>query len=140
LSRSIDEFLGDRPEYTDVGRAAIAQVLIGCEREKSLLERQNNWYSLLRDRIKSDIDRNTYPPIIVTVNYDLSLDQSIYNSLSSTVEQFRTMKTLADALQIFHVHGQLGFLDFETEQPVRRIYGKSNSPDEYCRPAKVFGL
>jgi hypothetical protein len=136
LSRSIDEFLSDRPDFIDVGRVSIAQVLIGCEKEKSLLARDNNWYSLLRDRIKADLDRNVCPPVIVTFNYDLSLDKSLYNFLSSSFKQFREMKTLDNAVRIFHVHGRLGYLDYETEQPQRRAYGKTTLPNEILEASR----
>lgn len=72
---SIDEFLSDRPEFIEIGRAAIAQILIGCEDEKQLRKRERNWYGLLRDRIRAEVVNNQFSPVIVTFNYDLSLDR-----------------------------------------------------------------
>ena len=87
-ARSIDEFLADRIEFIDVGRASIAQVLIMHEDDKLLRMRDDNWYGLLRNRIKKDIDRNSFSPVIVTFNYDLSLDKFLYDFLSSTFPRY----------------------------------------------------
>lgn len=123
--RSIDEFLSDRPEFTEIGRAAIAQILIGCEDEKRLRERDGNWYRLLRDRIRAEVLDNQFSPVIVTFNYDLSLDKFLYDFLSSTFPRYAKLKTLEEAIRIFHVHGRLGHLDYEDSQC--RSYGKSIS-------------
>ena len=126
---SIDEFLSDRPEFIEIGRAAIAQILIGCEDEKRLRERERNWYGLLRDRIKAEVLKNQFSPVIVTFNYDLSLDKFLYDFFSSTFSQYAKLKTLEEAIRIFHVHGRLGHLDYEDSQWCRS-YGKSISPIE----------
>lgn len=123
--RSIDEFLSDRPEFTEIGRAAIAQILIACEDEKRLRERDRNWYRLLRDRIRAEVLDNQFSPVIVTFNYDLSLDKFLYDFLSSTFPRFAKLKTLEEAIRIFHVHGRLGHLDYEDS--LCRSYGKSIS-------------
>jgi hypothetical protein len=130
LPHSIDEFLSDRSEFIDVGRAAIAQVLIGHEDEKRLRQRDDNWYGLLRDRIKAAIQRNEFSPVIVTFNYDLSLDKFLYDFLSSTFSRYAQMDTLEDAVRVFHVHGRLGYLEYEVTHTPRRSYGKPLSPNE----------
>jgi len=128
--RSIDEFLADRPKFIDVGRASIAQVLIRYEDEKLLRKREDNWYGLLRDRIKEELDRNRFSPVIVTFNYDLSLDKFLYDFLSSTFPRYATINTLEGAVRILHVHGRLGYLDYEVTCSPRRSYGGPVSPSE----------
>jgi len=128
---SIDEFLSDRSEFVDIGRAAIAQILIGCEDEKRLRQRDDNWYGLLRDRIKAEIKGNEFSPVIVTFNYDLSLDKFLYDFLSSTFQRYATMNSFDDAvIRVFHVHGRLGYLDYEVKHRSSRPYGKALSPNE----------
>ena len=129
-ARSIDEFLADRIEFIDVGRASIAQVLIMHEDDKLLRMRDDNWYGLLRNRIKKDIDRNSFSPVIVTFNYDLSLDKFLYDFLSSTFPRYARINTLEGVVRILHVHGRLGFLDYESTRTPRRSYGGPVSPSD----------
>jgi len=102
MSYSIDEFLSDRPKFVNVGRAAIAQVLIKKEEEEKLWKRDNNWYVLLRDRIKRDNDANRFSPVIVTFNYDLSLDKFLHGFLTS-VYPSKYPNPLEDGIKIYHV-------------------------------------
>ena len=127
---SIDEFLSDRPEFIDVGRAAIGQVVIACEDEKRLRRRDDNWYGLLRNRIKADIERNECRPIIVTFNYDLSLEKFLYDFAASTFPRYASINSLKDVVRILHVHGRLGYLDYEVTNSPRRSYGGHHSPSE----------
>ena len=127
---SIDELLSDRPEFIDVGRAAIAQVLIRCEDEKQLRKRDDNWYGLLRNRIREAINRTRFRPVIVTFNYDLSLEKFLYDFLTSTFpKRYAKINSLEGVVRILHVHGRLGYLDYEADTP-RRSYGGSISPSE----------
>jgi hypothetical protein len=50
---SVDAFLEYRPTFTDVGKAAIAQVLIEYEKLDDLFTRKNNLYSYLFDQLSS---------------------------------------------------------------------------------------
>ncbi len=133
--RSIDEFLSDRAEYIDVGRAVIAQVLTRHEDEKVLRSRDNNWYGLLRNLIRQDLDRNKFSPLIVTFNYDLSLYKFLYDFLSSTFQRFATMNTLDEGVRILHVHGRLGYLDFEKRTP-SRTYARRGSPTDILEASR----
>jgi hypothetical protein len=120
---SVDEFFENRPEFIDVGRASIAQVLIEREDESLLRNRDDNWYRLLRDRIKGEIDGNGFRPVIVTFNYDLSLEKFLYDFLSSTFPRYATINTLTNVVRILHVHGRLGYLDYEAPRTPSRSYG-----------------
>ncbi len=128
LPRTIDQFLAERPEFRSVGKAAIAQVIIAQEDENKLLRPDANWYFLLADRIRSAIDRNVFPPFIVTFNYDLSLDKCLYGFLKIT-KRHQNIKTLNEAISVLHVHGSLGQIDDE-KGPWFRSYGKNLSPEE----------
>lgn len=121
---SIDEFLSDRPDFVDVGRAAIAQILIGCENEARLQNRDDNWYGLLRNRIKADINSNRWRPMIVTFNYDLSLDKFLHDFVASTFPGHASINDIP------HVHGRLGYLDYEVSNTPRRSYGGGASPSD----------
>jgi hypothetical protein len=128
--QSIDEFLEDRAEFIDVGRASIAQVLIRHENEGLLRNRDDNWYRLLRDRIKENIGRYRPGPLIVTFNYDLSLDKFLYDFISSTFPRYATINAFEGVVHILHVHGRLGYLDYEAPRTRSRSYGGTVRPGE----------
>ena len=119
---SIDEFLSHRPDFVKVGRACIAQELIKFEDDKPLRSRDNNWYACwLRDQVKQAIDENMLGPIVVTFNYDRSVDKFLYDFVSSTYPG------RADSIHVFHVHGRLGYLDHEAANGFARSYSKQTS-------------
>jgi hypothetical protein len=68
--------------------------------------------------------------VIVTFNYDLSLDKFLYDFLSSTFPRYATINTLDGAVWILHVHGRLGYLDYEVTHSPRRSYGGPVSASE----------
>ena len=126
LPGTIDEFLAEWRDFRDIGKAAIAQVIIAREDEDKISQPDSNWYFLLAKRIRLDIGRNTFPPLIVTFNYDLSLDKCLLDFFRST-DRHKNIKTLDDAVTLLHVHGALGQLDVENG-PLFRSYGNNLSP------------
>lgn len=123
VAPSIDEFLSHRPDFVDVGRACIAQELIKYEDDQPLRSRNNNWYACwLRDQAKQAIEANISGPLVVTFNYDRSLDKFLYDFVSSTYPG-RADSLLRDIV-VFHVHGRLGYLDHEAARGFARPYSK----------------
>lgn len=111
LPSTIDEFLSYRLELVDIGRAAIAQELIRYEDASLLRRRAGNWYAMLRDHIKEAIDTNRSCPLVVTFNYDRSLDKLLSDFVKSMYPT--KVQVLHDVMRVFHVHGLLGDLDHE---------------------------
>lgn len=110
---SIDSFLGRRPELVEIGKAAIAYVLLACEQKADLTADSNtdHWYQYLVNELAAD-EWNTFDPSwlsIVTFNYDRSLPfylsetlQNIYNKSHEEVTE------RLSSLKMVHVYGRLG--------------------------------
>jgi len=129
LPPSIDEFLSHRREFVDIGRACIGQELIKYEDEKIVRSRNNNWYACwLRDQAKEAIEKNILGPIVVTFNYDRSLEKFLGDFISSTYPQ--RGDSSGGVIPVFHVHGRLGYLDHEAAKGFSRPYSKNASLED----------
>ncbi|KKK77729.1 hypothetical protein LCGC14_2850660, partial [marine sediment metagenome] len=127
---SIDEFLGKQPEYTAVGKAAIAQILLPCEKQRHLFDpTADNWYKRFFVPLLDHPDgfRNLY---VITFNYDRSLEHFLFTALRSSTDLSEAQcAERVQALTIVHVHGKLGRLPWEAEYGhVIPYEGKAN-PD-----------
>ncbi|MGB7958029.1 MAG: hypothetical protein WCF77_04300 [Minisyncoccia bacterium] len=120
---SIDAFLGHRPEYEDVGKAAIVQELIPLEDPANL---QGNWYQFLFHEIgvKVGFDHFHENAIsIITFNYDRSLEEFLFRGLkgiSGKSDQECIEKLIK--IPIIHIHGKMGDLWLQTGTVTRREY------------------
>lgn len=112
---SIDFFLEERTEFMDVGKMAIAVHLIKCEEDETLRNSDNNWYMYLYDRLKSsfeDFEKNNI--FFVTLNYDRSLEQFLFEALRSG--SHKSQSECAEKLNkipIVHLYGQLDLLPWQ---------------------------
>lgn len=113
---SIDAFLARRPEFVNIGKLAIAAVLLDHEDPATLhtCPHDDNWYQYFFNRIAAQswdgLKLDHYA--IVTFNYDRSLEHYLlgamtasYNrSLDECYQKIRELK-------ILHVYGTLGSCD-----------------------------
>lgn len=132
--RSIDDFLSIHQESLVLGRAAIAQVLIGHEDPIKLVAR-DNWYWQLGWYFRESFRINEHPPAIVTFNYDRSLDKFIHDAIKgifpNSFEYYRRF------IRILHVHGRLGYLDSDGVDGFVRRYGcDSVTPEQILKSAE----
>ena len=105
---SVDAFLEKRPEFLDIGKAAIAAALIPFENREKI-----HWYEYLFGKLAGvkleDFKDNKIS--FITYNYDRSLEYflltAIQNSYGLSYEQ--AAETILN-FPIIHVHGQLGHL------------------------------
>lgn len=111
---SVDWFLEDHPEFTEVGKAAIAAALIPFENPDRLFPPgapTSHWYELLLNTLYSSggaFDGSSLS--IVTFNYDRSLEHYLFRVLQTrSGAADRAAENLA-RLEIVHVHGRLGGL------------------------------
>lgn len=115
---SIDVFLSNHPEYDRVGRASIATVLIPCENWGHLVGTDRpNWYNYLKNKMGDSVDNfqaSLNNLVIVTFNYDRSLEYFFYTSLCATFDPAKGLE-LMQSMNIVHVHGQLGKPHFLTD-------------------------
>lgn len=109
---SIDAFLEHRPDFTRIGKLAIATVLISFESEDKIYNAKTNWYSYLLKHINSTWEDFGINLSIVTYNYDRSLEYFLINSLTSTYNKtyHECCEKLTNELPIIHIHGNLGDL------------------------------
>ncbi len=83
MQPSVDAFLEKRPDFLDIGKAAIAAALIPME-QRTLFERgeQATWYEYLFNRLGDQSDRFHENQLsIVTFNYDRSLEYFLYSAI-----------------------------------------------------------
>jgi hypothetical protein len=115
---SVDAFLEHRIEFIEVGKAAIAQALLPCERTENLFRLDNlNWYEYLYGKMNADFEDFKNNKIsFITFNYDRSLEQYLYTALiykyGKTSEE--CIKIL-EQIPIIHLYGKLGALPFEEQ-------------------------
>lgn len=127
----IDAFLEKRREFIEVGRAAIASELIKYEDQDKLRVRENNWYSKLREQVSRQIDANDpHGLVLVTFNYDRSVDKFLHDFFSSTYPQRAKSEPVERWVPILHVHGRLGYLEHQTAWEPRRPYKPTVSSEE----------
>ncbi len=113
MLQSVDAFLEQRPEFMEVGKAAIAAALIPHEDPAQFARKESQrWYEYLFNRMvssKSDFHKNRVS--FITFNYDRSLEYFLLNVIKNTygINDLESSKILS-AIPIIHVHGQLGSL------------------------------
>jgi hypothetical protein len=113
-SDSIDDFLAHRDEFASAGKAAIAKILLHCERGDALFQHDqvDPWYQLLLWTLRAGHSWKDFDPSwlsVVTFNYDRSLEYFLYRSLRSHYgEPKDAIAERLSQLKIFHVYGSLG--------------------------------
>jgi hypothetical protein len=133
---SVDEFLAKYDEHAIIMKFAIAQALVMSEDLLKLTEPElsDNWYlQLLDNYLPDDPSLGGGLLTIVTFNYDLSLEQFMYDTVQTryklTDEQARQS---LKALDIQHVYGQLGKLQnvhADRNAEGARAYGNPQAND-----------
>ena len=128
---SVDLFLERRQAFLEVGKAAIALVLIPSE-TLAVFDRANGlycWYQYLWERLDAPLDQFSENKLsVVTFNYDRSLEHSLFLSLKHTYGL--SDEQAAEHLQtvpIIHVYGELNELPYL--QPSGRPYDPQISPE-----------
>jgi hypothetical protein len=120
---SIDQFLEHRQEYLDVGKAAIAYVLIRCEIEAQLHDfAREHWYQYLVNAMRAPSFEETRENklAVITFNYDRSLEHYLYlawhNQWGKSADD---VAELIGSFPIIHAHGKLGDLPWMRKVPNR---------------------
>jgi hypothetical protein len=127
---SIDSFLEKNTDFTEVGKLAIAQVLMPCEGGyKHTLHDPDKWYSYLLNMI--DADKELFPRrklAFITFNYDRSLEQALFVMLSNgNPYSDDEVVEMISRIPIVHVYGQLDQLPWQSEES--RDYGFMDQSD-----------
>lgn len=133
---SIDSFLGRRPGLVEIGKAAIAYILLSCEQKADLTNDTNDdhWYRHLHNELAADTWEKFDPSwlSIVTFNYDRSLQSYLNLALQHTYAKrpAEVQERLA-GLKVAHVYGWLG--DIVTGIPFGGL--RHDLMDHYVREA-----
>jgi hypothetical protein len=108
---SIDRFLGNRPQWANIGKAAIAVVLAGHEILHSLFAvREDHWYQYLWNQIATSWDALASTNLsFITFNYDRSLEYFLLEAMKHSFgkSQGECIAQLA-TIPITHVYGMIG--------------------------------
>ncbi|MEA5077498.1 MAG: hypothetical protein VB013_02905 [Anaerolineaceae bacterium] len=132
---SIDAFLEVFPDFTELGRLLAADIILLCENQKTLLDREirkKGIYKFLFNTLidfSSSLDPNDFS--IITFNYDLSLEQDFYDGLLGLNYSENQMMEFWQKFPIFHINGKFGGLswqdkgdrDYGSYQGIRSDYG-----------------
>jgi hypothetical protein len=125
-ARSVDVFLGrdSQQRFQEVGRLAIAEKLINCERHKAMFGRTtgtpnkqphivDDWYgylfNTLTERIRTLGDVGNMPIAFVTFNYDRSLEYflNVYLRSNFPANTNSEVDAVIAQIPIVHVYGAL---------------------------------
>ncbi len=113
---TIDSFLARHKDFLSIGKLAIAQILIPCERKETLNSFENNWYKdlyKLMDASFEDFDKNGCK--FITFNYDRSLDYFLFDAVLNTYENKNDQecgKKISELLPV-HLYGQLNVFPWQ---------------------------
>ena len=115
---SIDMFLSYQREFSDIGKTLIADVILDQEApaESTVIENKDEClYRYLVDALISschepgDLLKNNDNLVIVTFNYDLSLEHYLYSRLKKISFFNEVVDEFLSDVKIYHVYGQLGY-------------------------------
>ena len=114
-AQSIDAFLANRMEYAEIGRVAIAKVLLGYEVVHRLFDDSNedDWYAAVFNAIRCPAEQLVNNQVsFVTFNYDRSLELALWSFLRHTYKLSEDEAWSAmEQFPIVHVYGCLGSLN-----------------------------
>jgi hypothetical protein len=125
-SASVDALLEHRPDFAEIGKAAISAALIPLEREWNLFDPNasaQSWYDYLFHAMNAPKLRWHYNQLsVVTFNYDRSLEFYLFTALRNLYNiSAEEAAEYVRSIPIVHVHGKLGAL--------REMYGTGRPYD-----------
>lgn len=121
---SVDKFLEHRPEFIEIGKLAIAGILIPYEDQNNIFGKtigERDWYEYLYNHLNTSFESFGKNKIsFITYNYDRSLEffllKVLENSYRKSPEEcYEKLKQIP----IIHLHGKLGYLPIESNNNYR---------------------
>ena len=129
---SIDAFLARCPDMVDIGKRAIAAVLLTKEQSELLhsCDQDDLWYQYFFNHISTEdwnsLDFSNFG--VITFNYDRSLEHYLRNALSASYNKpLELCEEKLRSLKIVHVYGVLG--STSPSEPSYFPYGNSATPE-----------
>jgi hypothetical protein len=135
---SVDAFLEHRTDLIDIGKIAIAAVIMRCEKLDLLFSVKESLYEYLYMRMKTSPDKFRENKVsILTFNYDRSLETYLVVALSKSYKiSLREASNLLPP--IIHLHGRVGPLPWESGDG--REYSPSEDQDEIRKAAQSIKI
>lgn len=144
---SIDAFLENNYNLKEIGKAAIANIMLKFENLITVKLINHNWIRYLWNRIYNII--NTLKPnqiSFLTFNYDRIIEVCMYSYIMNS---FNTEDDLKDhylkkleLMPIIHIHGKLGQLPWETNNKEKIIdfgYNEVDFSNHFEKVNKTMG-
>lgn len=117
---SVDAFIENRPEFTDIGKNAIPIQLIGDENLHPLTRTDTlQWSEYLWNQLGTRKQEFLISNLsVITFNYDRSLEYFLFRSLQNAFDLSvdEASQDLRSTIPIIHVYGQLGQPEFFDEE------------------------
>src|SRR5262249_27624056 len=116
---SVDAFLEHRPEFLNIGKAAMAVILIAQEAPDRLWSFEDaNWMRYLFSRLNTPFESfHEIPVSFITFNYDRSLEHFLCTALQNRYGKTEVeCAAVLERIPIIHLHGRLGYLPWEKEE------------------------
>lgn len=151
---SIDAFLEHRPEFLEIGKSAIAQVLLPLENLSMLMRKESEigddnlkrlfkqrWYQHLFKKMNSTFEEFGKNKVsFVTFNYDRSLETFLITALSNLYG--KTEEECAQKINeipFIHIHGKLGHLPWQAKESIR-YGGEGTTPQSIQLANKLLRI
>jgi hypothetical protein len=119
--QSVDSLVASRPDLNEIGKAALAALLIDLEKENQLNPYREpagtqperaarRWYEhfigAVFPRQPQDLAQNRCA--FVTFNFDRSLERALHHALTANYVGDDAVARCREAFPIVHIHGELG--------------------------------
>lgn len=112
---SVDAFLEHRTEYMEIGKAAMAAILVPQENPETLFDYQNSWLRCLYNNMNTSFEEFGKQPLsIITFNYDRTVEHFLFSSLKHSYgKSDEECRDALNAIPIIHLHGRLAYLPWQ---------------------------
>jgi hypothetical protein len=153
MQPSVDMFLEHRMEFVELGKAAMAAVLLPCEDETRLSRRgtKSHWYEYIFNEMRTDVASFLANKVwFYTFNYDRSLEWFFYRALKYSYNlDDETCSKIVNGLNIKHLYGDFGSLfnqnpfkyspELTGQRVLRAIEGIQIMPEGPQKPEAFIG-
>jgi hypothetical protein len=106
---------------TDIGKAAIARILVPFEHEPNLFSYSDNWLTYLYGFMNSKFEEFSKNQIsFITYNYDRTIEHFLITALMNSHNKSETdAANVLKNIPIIHLHGRLGYLPWQCPTDAR---------------------
>jgi hypothetical protein len=133
---SVDAFLEHRPEFLELGKAAMALILVrheyktpGTSWSDTLWRGQDaNWMRYLFGRLNAPFERFPEIPVsFITFNYDRAMEHFLVTTLQNRYGKTEAeCAVVLERIPIVHLHGRLGYLPWQKGEGRRPYNAEMN--------------